>query len=409
MHAINMHTSGNRTARRAVWLLTIVAALLARPAAAQETTIRGSLAPGDKLLANGVLSDEHQVRVRAGTRLEVTLIKTAPLQAAVLLVSPASGVRQMGYEAKWTGERLVDLWTADITTTETITLIVSALAPPGRPGTSGDYTMVINAPGGGGSPAPAPAPRGGGSRPAPTASRTLRAGERVQGQLTATAPVLSDNSHYADYTYTARAGERITVTLASADFDAMLFVGAGSGLQDAVNDDDSGGGTNSRVEYTAPRAGPLTIRVNTLGPGETGAYTLALTSIGGGRTDGPQPRGPAPRVLRAGQRTQGELQNSDGRLADGSFYHDYTYTARRGERITVTLTSAAFDAFLHAGRPGAGTQLVNAVTDDDGAGGTNSRVRFVADRDGPVTIRVNTLTSGETGAYTLLLENVTRN
>ena len=61
-------------------------------------------------------------------------------------------------------------------------------------------------------------------------------------------------------------------------------------------------------------------------------------------------------------------------------------------------------SFLHVGRPGAGTALAAAVSDDDGAGGTNSRVQFVADRDGPVTIRVNTLAGGETGRYTVLLE-----
>ncbi|HYW07215.1 MAG TPA: hypothetical protein VE913_09680, partial [Longimicrobium sp.] len=330
----------------------------------------------------------------------------------------------MEVEGNPRGETFEWIYMKDITRDEMVTVLVVGMAPVGQRGGAGDYTLRIEAPGGGAAPAPAPAPsgRGGGARGAAPAARVLRAGVRVQGELAASDPVLpDDDSHYDDYTYTARAGERITVRLNSTAFDAFLHVGApgaGSTLQNPVSDDDGGGGTNSRVEYVAARSGPVTVRVNTLSGGETGAYTLMLESTAGqvptpnGQGPGGQtpvrPAAPAARALRAGQRVEGVLAASAPRLDDGSHYADYTYAARRGERIVVRLDSDAFDAFLHVGRPGAGNALENESSDDDAGGGTNSRVEYVADRDGPVTIRVNTLGGGETGRFSIVVEAVRR-
>jgi hypothetical protein len=104
-----------------------------------------------------------------------------------------------------------------------------------------------------------------------------------------------------------------------------------------------------------------------------------------------------------GQAVRGELTARSGKLDDDSHFQDYTYAARRGDRLVALLESTAFDAFLHAGRRAANGTLENVVSDDDGGGGTNARVTYLADRDGPVTFRVNTLEGGETGSYTLTL------
>ena len=135
--------------------------------------------------------------------------------------------------------------------------------------------------------------------------------------------------------------------------------------------------------------------------GSTGDYTFTLrsdrpagTSSGGGSADA------GGTALRPGRPVSGELVAADGRLDDESHFDDYSYTMRRGDRITVTLRSDDFDAFLHVGRRTADGALENNQTDDDGGGGTDARVTYTADRDGPVTIRVNTLGAGETGDYT---------
>jgi hypothetical protein len=198
------------------------------------------------------------------------------------------------------------------------------------------------------------------------------------------------------------------VGLSSDDFDAFLHVGrrtADGSLANATRDDDGGGGTSSLVEYVADEDGPVTLRVNTLAAGETGAYSLELYSTGGGGSpDGPQP---APegsiQALRVGQSVRATLAQGDATLDDGSWYDAYTYTARRGERVVVRMESDDFDTVL-----GIGTGSDDAddlVMDDDGGGGTNSRVEFTATRDGTLYIRANALFAGEGGAYTIVVES----
>jgi hypothetical protein len=69
--------------------------------------------------------------------------------------------------------------------------------------------------------------------------------------------------------------------LRSGDFDAYLSVGQGTGASydELASDDDGADGTDSLIEITLPRAGAYTIRVNTLGPGQTGAYNLLVERL----------------------------------------------------------------------------------------------------------------------------------
>jgi hypothetical protein len=272
----------------------------------------------------------------------------------------------------------------------------------GRTGSTGDYTFTLRSD----RPAGPPANTGGGT--------ALRPGQRVRGELVAADRKLDDLSHFDDYSYTLRRGDRITVTLRSEDFDAFLHVGrraADGSLENNQTDDDGGGGTDARVTYTADRDGPVTIRVNTLSAGETGGYTLELET--GGAAPSPSPSdenapdgggGPAtgPIALQLGRPVRGELAQGDGVMADGSFHDDYTYRARRGERLVIRLESGDFDAVLAVAGIANGAE--NPVMDDDGGGGTNSRVEYTAQSDGMLLIRANTLAAGETGHYTLVVE-----
>lgn len=110
------------------------------------------------------------------------------------------------------------------------------------------------------------------------------------------------------------------------------------------------------------------------------------------------------RTIAAGETITGMLSSGDPQLeADGSYYHTYTYRARDNERITVTLRSEDFDTHLAVGR---GEKCeAPCVMDDDGAGGTDARLRMSLYEEGLYTIRVNTLSRGETGRYTLQVES----
>lgn len=117
----------------------------------------------------------------------------------------------------------------------------------------------------------------------------ISVGQTVRGTLTPSSPKMSDGSHYHLHRVTGRAGQTITITLRSDDFDAYLSVGGmvAGDLYVTNYDDDSAGGTDARVVVTFLHGGEdddYVIRANTVSGGETGAYTLAITE--GGEHDG---------------------------------------------------------------------------------------------------------------------------
>ncbi len=105
-------------------------------------------------------------------------------------------------------------------------------------------------------------------------------------------------------------------------------------------------------------------------------------------------------VIRPGDSLQGVLSRTDRTLEDGSFYDCFNLQARGGEQVEITLRSNDFDAWLAVARGADCPVGGEAETDDDGAGGTDSRVRITLGA-GPWSIRANSLSEGETGRYTL--------
>ncbi|MBB4636178.1 hypothetical protein [Longimicrobium terrae] len=111
------------------------------------------------------------------------------------------------------------------------------------------------------------------------------------------------------------------------------------------------------------------------------------------------------RMVAAGRLEAGALEDGDARLDDDSRYDDFVYMAHAGEQIQVRLSSDAFDPYLYVGRRGAGTALLDAVSDDDSGGGTTAQVTYTARAAGPVIIRANSLMAGQTGRYTLRVKS----
>jgi hypothetical protein len=108
------------------------------------------------------------------------------------------------------------------------------------------------------------------------------------------------------------------------------------------------------------------------------------------------------RAIRLGETVEGSLAQGDPRLPDRSYYDLYIYHGRAGERVSVTLRSAAFDAYLVAGEPRNGA-FESQLTDDDGGGGTDARLEADVGSSGVFAIRANSLRSGATGRYELSL------
>lgn len=123
---------------------------------------------------------------------------------------------------------------------------------------------------------------------------------------------------------------------------------------------------------------------------------LALTAVllacaGGAAAQGP---------ITAGQTVSGSLVQDDQVQSDGSHYDAWVYSGKRGERLTITLKSAAFDTYLTLGR-GDGSTFKELKTDDDGGGGSDSQIVVVLPSDGEYVIRAGSLVGDSYGAYTL--------
>ncbi|HEU4883387.1 MAG TPA: caspase family protein [Longimicrobium sp.] len=217
----------------------------------------------------------------------------------------------------------------------------------------------------------------------------LTPGARRSGQLQRGDPVMDDGSLFDIYTYQARAGERLSLTMRSDAFDTYLTVArmVGEEMELIVRDDDSGGGTNSRAEFTVDRDGPIFIAANALSEGMSGAYTIELTAAGGSER------------IAVGQSRTGALARTDPMLADSSYYDTYSYQGRQGERLRISLTSGAFDTYLSIGQVVDGR--FREVANNDDADGTNSVLDVTLPAVGTYQIRANSFLKGQTGAYTL--------
>jgi hypothetical protein len=109
-------------------------------------------------------------------------------------------------------------------------------------------------------------------------AQPLRVGVPVHGELLESDPQADDDAFYVDWTYAARAGERLHIVMRSEAFDTFLSIGRGSGgeFHPIASNDDGPDGTDSLLEVTLAEAGTYTIRATSLMGGYLGPYTLQL-------------------------------------------------------------------------------------------------------------------------------------
>jgi hypothetical protein len=111
-------------------------------------------------------------------------------------------------------------------------------------------------------------------------------------------------------------------------------------------------------------------------------------------------------TLRPGTPARGELKSGDLKLDDDTWADLWRFSGQAGQTARVTLRSSDFDAYLVVGYYEEDGDFVDLDSDDDGAGETDSQVEVTLPRDGEYIARANTLSEGESGAYTLELEFV---
>jgi len=120
-----------------------------------------------------------------------------------------------------------------------------------------------------------------------------------------------------------------------------------------------------------------------------------------------QAPGPAciPKLIAVGQPVSASLNIGNCPLGDGSYFDPYSFNGLAGQQVSVLMTSGSFDTFLFLLHPDGSVLTV----DDDGGGGTNSRIPpgsglITLPTTGTYVIRANSFSPGESGGFTLTLD-----
>jgi serine protease Do len=108
-------------------------------------------------------------------------------------------------------------------------------------------------------------------------------------------------------------------------------------------------------------------------------------------------------TIRVGQAAIiGALQEGDAAFRGGGFFDLYTFSAHRGQRLTITLRSDEFEPYLRLARVGGPEELDWVGADGDGGTGTGARLNVTAPADGEYWIAVTAVDQAP-GAYELSL------
>jgi hypothetical protein len=220
----------------ALGLLTL--ALPAQQGIPLNTAVTGSLAPGDVTLGTGEYQDSYTFAVVQGQQYTIDL-SSPTFDTYLIYASPAGTQIDNDDGGEGTNSRL----TVVADQTGTATLRVTTFTP----GETGAYTIAVASGGAGGTNTGSLAP----------GDDTLESGEYVDW-----------------WTFEVEQGQRYQIGAQSTTFDTYLIYRSPAGTQ--IDDDDSGGGTNSQLTVVGDQTGQCRVGVTTFTPGETGAYTLTF-------------------------------------------------------------------------------------------------------------------------------------
>lgn len=128
------------------------------------------------------------------------------------------------------------------------------------------------------------------------------------------------------------------------------------------------------------------------------SWAAALALVAGATTLEAQHR-----PIRMGEAMAGSLTAQDPKIQDRGPFHTYRLEAKAGDRFIITMSSGDVDAYLWVAKT-VGGLTESVVSDDDGGGDTNARLRFRAATAGTYYVVAQSLSSDGTGAYELKVE-----
>lgn len=206
--------------------------------------------------------------------------------------------------------------------------------------------------------------------------------QEYSGTLTTDAPTRDNGSHYNTHTFTAEAGEEITVRMEAPteDFDTYLLVQAPNG-ETYENDDHGSCCDVSQVAFNAPEDGDYEIWASSYSSSGSGDYTITVD-----RT-----------TYEIIEEVSGRLDPEDEQSIKGEYFDSLTMDVPNGPFI-VELRALGFDGYLRVMSPD-GESWRN---DDYGSSEDSYRLSRVEDLEGDGgawQIDVTSYSEGETGAY----------
>ncbi|MEO8649097.1 MAG: BACON domain-containing carbohydrate-binding protein, partial [Acidobacteriota bacterium] len=103
-------------------------------------------------------------------------------------------------------------------------------------------------------------------------------GQTIKGELKSTDCRLDDGTYADFYVFQGTAGQQLRLDLSSTTFDTYLGLADETGSF-VLEDDDGGGGPNSRIGAQLPQTGLYIVLANSVFPNSFGLYDLTLTEI----------------------------------------------------------------------------------------------------------------------------------
>lgn len=241
-------------------------------------------------------------------------------------------------------------------------------------------------------------PTGGGENPC-ASLEAYSVGTSVRDSLTSSDCRLIDGTFIDLYVFTVSGQQSLRLTLESTDFNAFLWLFAQTAAGTppvAAADDISETNTNAAI-HIVMAGGTFIVAANSPPPTQTGDYRLSSETVPDSATEC------AEIWVTPGITTAQSLQTTDCVDESGPLYWDeFRVVILRGQEVTITQTSEAFDAALRLmAIKVSGDSLV--AEDDNSAGGTDARLTFSHDDPGLdiFLIQAAAAETAQTGAYTL--------
>ena len=326
----------------------------------QPTT--GRLEAGDAQLDNGEWFDAYEVQLQAGQLVAVDM-SSSGLDTYLGVRSPSGDVNG---NDDWEGSRTRSRveWVVE----ETGTWVV--LATTYAANESGDYTVLVEAGGGGGDQAEGPSSDG---------------PDRWSGSLGDGDTVISSGEWMDPIFVDGQAGERWIIDLRSSSFDPFLVLRTPEEEQ-IINDDFEGANDRSLIDYTLPVDGQYIIGVTTYRAGESGSYDLSLRRVS---EDQAAPSASADAITST-------LGSGDEQLDNGEWYEIYRVDGLPGQPLRVEMRGG-FDTYVGILGPGD----FKEENDDGPDGSGHSLIETVLPEAGEYVVIASSYAAGQGGEYTL--------